>query len=95
MDPAVFGGLVGDVFAVAGEPPADPTLVLEAVTEFAPAPGAPRRQPFTLTFVGSPGDFLPQATYTLEHSDLGPVEIFLVPRGPGEDSRHRYDAVFN
>jgi hypothetical protein len=36
---------------------------------------------------------LPQATYPVEHDELGRMEIFLVPIGP-DGSGMRYEAVF-
>jgi hypothetical protein len=54
-----------------------------------------RSEPFRLTFRGGPKDaYLPQASYTLEHDDLGNVDIFLVPIGP-DDQAMRYEAIFN
>jgi len=38
---------------------------------------------------------LPQATYTLEHTELGELDIFLVPVGPDGGGRQQYEAVFN
>ena len=58
--------------------------------------GQPRQDPFTLTFTGAPDVVLPQRTYTLEHGELGRVEIFLVPIGPEKPGAPmRYEAVFN
>lgn len=70
-------------------------LQLHQVSEHAPSPGAPRPQPFTLTFVGPAGAHLPQATYRLTQASLGELDIFLVPLGPLADGRQRYEAVFN
>lgn len=70
-------------------------LQLQLVNEQAPSPGAPRAQPFTLTFVGPAGTHFPQGTYRLSHPSLGDIDIFLVPVGPQADGCHRYDAVFN
>lgn len=49
-----------------------------------------RAEPFTLVFSGPADRMAPQATLTLTHEALGPVEVFLVPVDPG-----RYEAVFN
>ncbi|HRC84218.1 MAG TPA: hypothetical protein PK413_01260 [Thermoanaerobaculia bacterium] len=55
--------------------------------------GRASRQPFSLVFVGSRNQVLPQRIYPLDHPDLGRLEIFLVPIGP--DARGmRYEAVF-
>ena len=57
------------------------------VTEIPREPGG--RAPFSLVFEGGPNPPLPQAIYTVEHRDLGALEIFLVPI-----AAHRYQAVF-
>ncbi|MEA2840974.1 MAG: hypothetical protein QOF41_2304 [Methylobacteriaceae bacterium] len=48
---------------------------------------------FSLIFVASPGRFLPQATYTLVHAEMGTLQLFLVPIGPTE-AGNGYEAVF-
>jgi hypothetical protein len=48
---------------------------------------------FSLTFLSPPGPFLPQATYPLQHSALGALELFLVPLGP-KDGDNCYEAIF-
>ena len=53
-----------------------------------------RRQPFSLVFCGIEDALLPQRLYPLRHAELGILEIFLVPIGPDEDGRMRYEAVF-
>lgn len=47
------------------------------------------RAPFSLIFQGDPKLTLPQRIYRLEHTQLGALDIFLVPIAPG-----RYEAVF-
>lgn len=49
-----------------------------------------RAEPFTLVFSGPPERTAPQGTFHLEHDELGPLDVFLVPVEPG-----RYEAVFN
>jgi hypothetical protein len=71
-----FAGLKGERFS---------ELELVEVNEL--ARGAGDRVPFSLVFAGEPG--LPQRIHRLEHETLGPLDIFLVPVGPG-----RYEAVF-
>jgi hypothetical protein len=87
---STFEPLVGGEF-VSGDPEASFQLV--DVTELQSQPHAPRTDPFVLTFVGAPG--LAQRMYALDHPNLGRLEIFLVPIGPGPDGRFRYEAVFN
>jgi Domain of unknown function (DUF6916) len=47
------------------------------------------RAPFSLVFEGGPTPPLPQGIYSVEHDDLGALEIFLVPL-----AADRYEAVF-
>ena len=51
------------------------------------------RQPFSLIFVGPASPILPQATYRLEHDEMGALELFLVPVGCDEVGA-QYQAVF-
>lgn len=53
-----------------------------------------RRDPFCLLFRGPKDFYLPQRTYTVEHSTVGRVEMFLVPVVP---DRHgsRFEATFS
>lgn len=48
---------------------------------------------FALRFAGESGPFLRQGTYSLVHAEMGQLEIFLVPLGPGEEG-NLYEAVF-
>jgi hypothetical protein len=94
--PATFGPAVGQSFTVelqAGVPRME--LRLDRLVELPSTPGAPRIQPFTLTFIGPAGRHLAQGTYRLHHGDLGELDVFLVPLGPLADGRHQYEAVFN
>jgi Domain of unknown function (DUF6916) len=47
------------------------------------------RAPFSLVFAGGPSPPLPQRIYRVEHTQLGAMEIFLVPIAVD-----RYEAVF-
>jgi hypothetical protein len=60
---------------------------LVEVTEIPREPGG--RAPFSLVFEGGPTPPLPQGIYSVEHDDLGALEIFLVPL-----AADRYEAVF-
>ena len=96
LTPATFSDVVGSAFTVdLGTQAAGIELVLSALEEHPRSPGAPRPQPFTLTFLGPAGQHLAQATYRFSHADLGDLDLFIVPRGPGSDGRHRYEAAFN
>lgn len=96
LTPATFGPAVGESFTVELDADAlDVELRLDRLVELPSTPGAPRAQPFTLTFLGPAGQHLPQGTYRLHHEDLGELDVFLVPLGPLADGRHQYEAVFN
>lgn len=65
-------------------------LVTEKGAGFRPG----TRRPFSLLFLGSvSSQYLLQHMYRLEHSELGALDIFLVPLGP-EAGRMRYEAIF-
>lgn len=49
---------------------------------------------FTLLFRGGPHFRLQQHTFTLEHDQLGRLDLFLVPVSQEHDG-FRYEAVFN
>lgn len=85
-----FEPLVGGEF-MSDDP--EVRFLLIDVTQLGVQPHAPRTEPFVLTFAGAPG--LAQRTYALDHPNLGRLELFLVPIGPGPDGRFRYEAVFN
>lgn len=48
---------------------------------------------FSLLFLGPARPILPQATYRLEHAEMGAMDIFLVPVGP-QAGGMGYEAVF-
>jgi hypothetical protein len=95
LTPAVFDPLVGTTFEVVDAGAAPIELLLDSLVVHAPVPGAPRAEPFSLTFIGPPGEHLPQRTYLLRHGSLAELQIFLVPLGPRSDGHHRYEAAFN
>jgi len=53
----------------------------------------PKREPFSLHFLGPVDPALPQKIYRLEHEQLGALEIFLVPVGRSAAGT-RYEAAF-
>ena len=84
---ADFAALHGDRFQIVpGDSPSFEVELVE-VTEIAREPGG--RAPFSLVFQGGPTSPLPQRIYRVEHDELGPLEVFLVPVA----SDH-YEAVF-
>jgi hypothetical protein len=69
-------------------------LTLSSVKELGDPYTPGGRRPFSLTFTNPRKDaYLPQATYSLEHVQLGAFELFLVPLGP-DQAGMRYEAVF-
>jgi hypothetical protein len=52
-----------------------------------------RRRPFSLIFRGPRAPSLPQRIYHVEHDQVGALDIFLVPIGPGEGGMD-YEAIF-
>ena len=56
-----------------------------------------RVQPFSLIFHGALSPIAPQSNYDLSHTELGHLQIFLVPLGPDKKTRlnMQYQAVFN
>ena len=87
---ATFEPLVGDGFAIESGPGAI-ELVLESAATTGERPGG--RDPFSLVFRGPSQPLLPQAIYPLRHSDLGVLEIFIVPISRAADGL-RYEAIF-
>ncbi len=53
-----------------------------------------RRKPFSLLFRSAQKDeYLPQKIYTIQHDQMGSLDIFLVPLGPDSEGM-RYQAIF-
>jgi len=97
LDIATFAGRVGEVFLLA---PDETTVVATRLIAVTPAPGgsagpvrAGGRRPFSLIFRSPPAAPLPQRIYRLQHEELGPLDLFLVPIGPDEAGMC-YEAVF-
>ena len=56
------------------------------------APGLARTQ-FSVIFTGGPTPPIPQGIHRLTSPELGDIDLFLVPLGPGPGGQ-RYEAVF-
>ncbi len=70
-------------------------LELIEVKELGGAAPPGRRQPFSLFFLGPVSQqYLLQATFRLEHAQMGALDIFIVPLGP-QGGRMQYQAIFN
>ena len=53
-----------------------------------------RAEPFSLILAGPPQPLLPQASYSVRHPVLGPIDLFLVPIGR-DVSSVEYEVTFN
>lgn len=74
---------------------------LAEVTEHPGGAGGTLRAPFSVLFHGPLQPVLPQGMYRVEHHELGTLELFVVPVGPGEPpapgsvpAAMRYEVVF-
>jgi hypothetical protein len=89
-----FASRVGERFTLRA--PDDGTLEL-TLAEASLSPesfGVPgHRAPFELIFHGPASPYAPQGTWRLEHPEVGPIEVFLVPLGPDHEVM-RYQAIF-
>lgn len=79
-------------FALRRDDGQESDLTLNEVTQYQHVSKTGRRQ-FSLIFIGTPGEILPQRIYPLSHSQFGTLEIFLVPIGQTEEGTE-YQAVF-
>ncbi len=68
-------------------------LELESVTEAGSRSKPEARQPFSVHFLGPiSSQYLLQHIYSLEHHQMGTLDLFLVPLGP-ERGRMRYETI--
>jgi hypothetical protein len=79
-----FAPLVGQTFRLFLDDGAALEAVLRSATPapfpgWQPPDGAPRREPFALTFMVPVQFVLPQRIYRFERDGLGELEIFVVP----------------
>jgi hypothetical protein len=85
-----FAPHVGQAFQVAGGGAAVALSLASAQASRHSA--SPARQGFALVFVGEAS--LGQGIHTVVHPELGALDIFLVPIGPGPQGL-QYEAIFN
>lgn len=70
-------------------------LELVEVTQAGAARSPEFRTPFSLIFLGPVSQqYLLQATYRMEHAQMGTLDLFIVPLGP-QQGRMRYQAIFS
>lgn len=94
LQSADFLPYLNQEFRIQWEGIAPIVLELVEVKELGPARRPGDRKPFTLFFLGPVSQqYLVQATYRLEHAQMGALDLFIVPLGP-EQGRMRYQAVF-
>lgn len=95
---ADFAGCLNDHFLVRPDtgPPIEVELIEVSRLECRahPVGQALRRESFSLVFRGPASPWLLQAMHTVEHAQLGRLELFLVPIGPDQHGM-RYEAIFN
>lgn len=98
LTPDSFLPHVGTVFrlrAPGGAGTLDLALVSAQAVGSSRRSGAVRERAFSVVFLGPAGaPILPQATYRLEHEEMGALDLFLVPVGI-DGGRAQYEAVFN
>lgn len=87
---------VNDTFELKREGDDDLKLELvEATTMGSPPKGGGRRHSFSVLFHCPEKEPLPQQTHTVEHGEMGTMDLFLVPVGPDEEKDGMlYEAVF-
>jgi hypothetical protein len=85
--------VVGDSFSVSAEPPCDLVLVEASYLQSGPT-GVDENLSFSTLVRGPAEPALAQATYVLDHVELGELTLFLVPIG-ADDTGRTYEAVFN
>jgi hypothetical protein len=94
LTPEAFEPHLGSRF-IASDGQASIEMTLSSVVRQQVRGHGDRTEPFSLTFAAPAGTTWPQRTYTFEHADLGPTEIFVVPIGPDPTGDMLYEAVFN
>ena len=87
---ALFAEQVGSTFEVV-DMSSPLALKLSKVVEHA---RTETNEAFSVFFLGSAGQFMPQGTHKLRHAQFGEQEIFLVPVAK-TNAGFEYEAVFN
>lgn len=81
-----------DDFQIQIDPSSSLAVKLTQVSGYGKRIGA-HREAYSLTFCGPQQPILPQRIYRISHSELGDLDLFLVPVGPQKDGMG-YEAVF-
>jgi len=90
---AEFAPRVGERFTIGAADGFTLEAELVAAAPLGEGEGGQGRAPFSLVFRGRADVVLRQRIYRVDHSELGPLDIFLVPIGPDGDGM-RYEAIF-
>ena len=95
MSEEEFSKHLNTKFRVRAEAPRPVELELVEVKGWTTRPEEREKmERFSLTFLGPADIYMPQQTYTLEHEQMGALDIFLVPTGRDERG-FQYHAIFN
>lgn len=92
-DPDDFASAIGTPFEVTAGDLAVPMELVEVRLLGHRRDGA-IREPFALLFRAESGQILPQATYPVNHPELGGFDLFIVPVGRAAEGGVNYEAVF-
>jgi hypothetical protein len=96
LDVSAYAARIGQTFRLGFQDGSTLAIVLIEVQDLGtrPTPAGPLSS-YSLRF-SSPGErrFAPQGTYRVEHDELEPQDVFLVPMGP-DATGMRYEAIFN
>lgn len=92
VERSTFSSCLGNAFELVLPNVRVPLTLAEARALGSGRPGA--REPFVLTFQGSPTLRLPQAIYRVEHTALGAMELFLV-QVSADRGGTQFEAIFN
>ena len=87
----IFAPLVNTTFTLPFDDGQTVDVVLTDVKTMKAMEGM--REPFTLTFVGTPGVVLPQRIYRFTHPEQDAMDIFIVPLAANAQST-TYEAIF-
>ena len=91
LKPTMFAEYVGTQFDLLDDPSRAFSLTLTNVVEHVKTE---RQEVFSLFFHGPADSFVSQGIHKLKHSQLGELELFLVPVGRDKNG-FQYEAAFN
>jgi hypothetical protein len=99
---SMFAPLVGDAFRIQSDEGETITVELVEAVGRAGGAGCGESPPDTGNFAivlqdpqASVDRYLPQAVHRLAHRELGSLDLFIVPIGPGSEGQGmRYEAIF-